>query len=680
MPNDDCKSQIDMNQLAICRNLQYFEVMNTRLSECLSIHRLYSLAAPYAYSIIVFGALFCTLAVKFYYSWRYSLLNEYLSWILADISVLLGIEIILATICFRWRHKWIIRLATVIAAVVCTWSVMNAAWLIRTGTQLLPAELLPLIRDPINILWIVGINLIKMPKAAVILLTPSAVALVFLFSVLAKPILPNYKRKAFLYRISIFLIIVISISIRTLVVKHGSPQITSIGLHYNSQLRAITSLVFRDSSQLIKADFDKATRQIPVFDQIKFTLKPQHLNHNIVIVVLEGIQYNYTSLSHIGDNLTPYLSDLARQGVEFTNARSTVTHTTKALFALLTGRFPSAFQDITETIPIDKPYASIATILKDQMSFRTAFFQSAKGNFESRPGLVHNLGFDKFWARDDLNDPNSFVGYLGCDEFSMLKPITEWIETDKRPFLMTVLCSVTHDPYEVPEWFADPAKDPINCYRQSIAYTDKFLAALDVELAKLNIIDNTIFCIIGDHGEAFGEHGLLGHERIAFEEVLRIPFCLRAPFLIEPGTKITKPVSSIDLTPTLLSLLGFNISSTDFDGINVLGNIRDDRKVYFSGWMQQGPGGFVTSNKKFIYDPAIQKSVYLYDMANDPLELIRIDVSEQQAEDITAEIIAWRKNSIFRINQPRAGKKMLFDSWFCNWNGRISTVKYQHPN
>jgi lipoteichoic acid synthase len=544
----------------------------------------------------------------------------------------------------------------------------------------LPAELLPLIRDPINISWIVGVNLIKMPKAAVILLGPSAVALAFFFSVLAKPMQPNYNRKLFVGRIIISIIIIaISISAGALVVRHGSPQIASIGLHYNSQLRAITSLVFRDSSHLVKADFDKAKRQIPAFDQVKIALKPQHINHNIVIVVLEGIQYNYTSLSHRGNNLTPYLSDLARQGVEFANARSTVTHTTKALFALLTGRFPSASQDIAETVPVEKPYASIATLLRSQLNFRTAFFQSAKGNFESRPGLVHNLGFDKFWARDDLNDPNSFVGYLGCDEFSMLKPITEWIEADKRPFMMTVLCSVTHDPYEVPEWFAKSAKEPVDCYRQAISYTDKFLAALDVELAELDITDNTILCVIGDHGEGFGEHGLLGHERIAFEEVLRIPWVMRVPFLVEPGTKITEPVSSVDMTPTLLSLLGLDISSIDFDGINVLGDVPNDRKVYFSGWMQQGPAGFIRGNQKVTYAPA-NKSVCIYDLANDPFESVRIEVPEQQAKKIADEIIAWRKNNIFRINQQRTGKKVLYDLWLCRWTGRVCSVKYQNSH
>ncbi len=653
----------------------------------LSIRRLYGFLAPRAYSIIMFGALFCTLAVKFFHSRRIGLVNEYFGWIPADIAVLLGIEVVLAAVCFRWPRRWVIRAACVIAAVVCAWSVMNAGWLIRTGTQILPTVPLPLFRDPLNTLLIVGVNLIKMPTVAVILLGPSAVALTFFFFVLAKPMPPVYNRKRFANKILIScLFIFVAVLALAAVAKRGSAQIVSEGLRYNCQLKAIMYFLSSESGWRAKTDLTNATRKIPAFDQIRIALSPraQQTSQNVVIVVLEGIQYQYTSLADASGNLTPYLATLAGQGAEFANTRSSSTHTTKVLFSLLTGRFSSASHDIAEAVPAVKPYASLATILKQNLNFRTAFFQSAKGNFECRPGLVYNLGFDKFWARDDLNDPNAFLGYLACDEFSMLKPITEWIKADASPFFLTILCSVTHDPYEIPEWFAAPAKEPVERYRQAIFYTDKFLAALDVELTKLNLADKTILCVIGDHGEAFGEHGLLGHERIAFDEVLRIPFCLRAPFLVRPETTVTQAVSSVDLAPTLLALLGFDTEAADFDGVDALGHIPDDRKVYFSGWLRQSPAGFVMdsampngkANRKFIYNPT-NKMVSVYDLAADPLELNRVELAEQQGQEIADEIIAWRKNSIFRLDQQRSGKKTLFDSWLCRWTNRVSSAKYR---
>jgi phosphoglycerol transferase MdoB-like AlkP superfamily enzyme len=414
-------------------------------------------------------------------------------------------------------------------------------------------------------------------------------------------------------------------------------------------------------------------RKIPTFDQLDIK-REQHIRHNIVLVVLEGVQYQYTSLADEKSNLTPYLVSLAEQGVEFSNARSTLTHTTKALFALLTGRFASASQDIAEAVPANSPYASLATILSGELGYSTAFFQSAMGSFESRPGLVYNLGYDDFWTRDDLGDPNSFLGYLACDEFAMLEPITDWLKSKEQPFFLTVLCSVTHDPYEIPEWFAVPAKEPMERYRQSISYTDKFLAALDVQLGSLGITDNTILCVIGDHGEAFGEHGLLGHERIAFDEVLRVPFCLRAPFLVRTGIEIAEPVGSIDLTPTLLGLLGFNTQSVGFDGMDLFETIPKDRRVYFTGWMQEGPAGFVKGHQKFIYNPT-NKTACMYYLNTDPREQNRIELPQKTADKIAVEIVDWRKNTIFRIDQHRTGRKKLFEKWLCRWTDRVASTK-----
>ncbi|MGE5295401.1 MAG: LTA synthase family protein [Solirubrobacterales bacterium] len=411
------------------------------------------------------------------------------------------------------------------------------------------------------------------------------------------------------------------------------------------------------------------------------------MNHNVVIVVLEGVQYDCTSLAAQQggiapqrganrDGLTPYLSSLAAQGVSFSNARSVLTHTTKALFALLTGRFPSASQDVSEAIPMAQPYASLATILKRRLGFRTAFFQSATGTFESRPGLVHNLGFDKFFTREDLHDPNQFIGYLGADEFAMLDPIRQWIQSENTPFLMVVLCSVTHDPYDVPAWFEKGESAVEDRYMQTIRYTDRFLAALDAQLTEMNLADDTIFCVAGDHGEAFEEHrSMMGHDRIIYDEVLRIAMCLRAPGLVEPGTRITAPVSSVDLAPTILGLLGFETEPMCFDGFNALAPMPADRTVYLSGWMQQGPAGFIQGDRKVVYDPQDDR-IEVFHLNADPLELNGSELGEPEAARLSKQIVDWRRNTIFKIDEDAKGQTTLFGSWQSKWTGRTSRVKY----
>jgi arylsulfatase A-like enzyme len=518
----------------------------------------------------------------------------------------------------------------------------------------------------------VGVNLARMPVAAFLLLAPSAIALVFLSFVLAKPAVPLYDRRGFARRAAICVaIIVAALLVRPVVPKRGSTDIASAGLGDNSQLRAVMSLVLPDPHHEAEPQ-----REVPSCDQSVLTAKPAGVTHNVVVVVLEGIQYRYTSLADEENDLTPYLARLAEEGIEFPNTRSSLTHTTKALFALFTGRFPSASQDLAEAVPVPRPYASMATVLRSSLGYRTAFFQSAMGSFEARPGLVHNLGFDKFWAREDVADPNAFLGYLGCDEFSMLEPVCNWIKAGAQPFFLTILCSASHDPYEVPAWFGTPANDPIERYRQVISYTDTFLAALDVELANLGLTDNTIFCVVGDHGEAFGEHGRAGHERIPFDEVLHVPFCLRAPLLLEPGGKVADPAGSVDLTPTLLSLLGFDTASAGFDGRNLCAPpSQQERRVYFCGWMQEGPAGFVEGSRKLIYDPT-SKTASIYDLSADPGELARIEVPGQEAEEIADQIAAWRTSTVIKIRQQRTGKELLFGQWLCDWRNRVSSARY----
>jgi len=638
---------------------------------------LYQYLSRRAYSIIIFGALFCNMAVKFSHAWNNQLLGYYFEWILTDIAVLLGIEAGLSFICCRWPKKRVVRVVLVFSAIVCTWSVMNAGMLIRTGTQILPTTLLPLIRDPINSLGLIGVNLIKMPAVAVILLLPSAVALMFLFSVLARPVPPKYNKQRLMKKIliSCIAILITTIAHNTLTRK-SSPPVAGAGLYYNCQSKAVRSF-FSKANKSARIEFKNSTRHIPYSDEMNISVDADsnHLEYNVVIVVLEGVQYRHTSLYDEKNDLTPYMSSLAKQGVSFTNARTPLTHTTKALFAILSGRFPSASQDLVEAVPCDKYYGSLATILRKDLGYRSAFFQSAKGNFESRPSLVHNLGFEKFWARDDLGDPNAFIGYLGSDEFAMLDPISNWIKSDDRPFLLMILCSVTHDPYEVPQWYDEPLRVPVQRYRQTISYTDNFISSLDAVIGRLNLSNKTIFCVIGDHGEAFGEHGLSGHDRIAFDEVLRVPWIMRAPSLDESGIEIATAVSTVDLAPTLLSLLGFDVEDAGFDGIDALSHPRPDRKVYFSGWIRQGPAGFVQNDIKFSYNP-ITEIVSAYNLHDDPFELIRTEIEEEQAEQIAADITEWKKNTIFTPKQTRTGERVLFENWLTHWNGRISSAKY----
>ncbi|MDD5457982.1 MAG: sulfatase-like hydrolase/transferase [Phycisphaerae bacterium] len=632
-------------------------------------HISYAMTAR-AYSFLMLAALVFTVAVKLYHALRTNMLAEYPAWILSDVAFVLTVEMIIAFIYCRWPRRTAFRIATLAAALFCTWSIMNAGWVIRTGTQILPSVLLPLFRDPVNTLSIIGINLVKMPLAAVLLLAPSAVLLGYFFWILSHGTCPRYEHKAFMKKTIVAVIIIaVAITGKGIAAILQAEQRINTAMQFNAQLEAIQHMFF-NGERKFNDDFTPA-RHLPYYDEISINAeKTKPLN--LVIIVLEGIQFSKTSLAEDNEN-TPFIQYMAENGISFTQMRSTLTHTTKALFAMLTGKYPSVSQDIAETVPATKPYASLITILKQALGARTAFFQTPKGSFEARPGLVHNLGFDKFWSREDINDPNTFVGYFSADEFTMIEPVFDWIDSGKEPFVTVMMLSVSHDPYEVPTWFAQPAKEPLQKYIQTINYTDSFLAAVDGELEKRGLKKNTVFCIVGDHGEAFGEHGMLGHERICFEETLRIPWIITAPS-ITAGQKIDTSVSSIDFCPTLLALFGIDVNNPLFDGWNVLDN-SGERKVFFSGWNEQSPAGFIAADSKYIYNPTIRK-VCFYNLLRDPGELKPVFLTNAD-DNIKKQIEDWRRASIFHIDQPEKGQMVLFGQWLCEWSNRITSAKYQ---
>lgn len=648
---------------------------NAKDSGLTRLQRYYNWLAERPYSVILFAALIYNIAAKFFWAYKLQLKSEFYLWILSDVAVIGGIEIVFAIIGYLRPRRSTVRILTFIAALICTWSVINAAWIRRTGTQILPSAMLPMFRAPADGFRIIGGGLSLMPGSAIIILGCAAALLLFFFSVMAHPARPRYKPGLFAPRIILSLILIITaVVIRAETMDRNSLRNVAQGLKFNCISKAFVSIFAKSPSQLTKQDFANASRVLPRVDQIKIAKSNRAFDKNVVLVILEGVQYRFTSLGEPNANRTPFIASLAQRGLSFTEARSTMTHTTKALFAIHTGLYPSLSQDIAEAIPVSKPCVSIATILNRAFGHRSAFFQSASGRFEARPGLVHNLGFEKFWSRDNCPDANAFVGYLGCDEFEMLEPISEWIKSDDKPFMLTILCSVSHDPYEVPRWFAEPAEQPLDAYLQTIRYTDKFLEALDIELTNLGIADDTILCVVGDHGEAFGEHGVWAHERLAFDEALRVVMVIGSADFAASPRQISQPVSSVDFAPTLLSLAGVDVSQMNFDGKNMLASVSPDRKIYFSGWLDQSPAGYLQNQRKYYYSPAEERAFFYY-IQKDPYELYPYELTEEESEQIQMELADWKKHSLFKA-ETSAGKTVLYNNWKIRWNGRVASAKF----
>jgi arylsulfatase A-like enzyme len=149
-------------------------------------------------------------------------------------------------------------------------------------------------------------------------------------------------------------------------------------------------------------------------------------------------------------------------------------------------------------------------------------------------------------------------------------------------------------------------------------------------LDKSGLAKNTIVVFTGDHGFFLGEHGWFD-KRFMYEEALRVPWLIRYPGVIKPGTVSDAWVVNIDNAPTILDMAGVKIPS-DMQGRSLVpifkGQVPENwpKSMYYH-YYEFGPPhwampsyGIRTERYKLIYYYTINQWE-LFDLQKDPDEM-----------------------------------------------------------
>ena len=92
-------------------------------------------------------------------------------------------------------------------------------------------------------------------------------------------------------------------------------------------------------------------------------------------------------------------------------------------------------------------------------------------------------------------------------------------------------------------------------YDGGIAYLDDQIGLLNAHLRQLGVYDETMIIITADHGEAFGEHILMGHGVSVYDDQIHVPLLIKWPRgITRPADPL--PVSGVDIKPTILEVAG----------------------------------------------------------------------------------------------------------------------------
>lgn len=95
-------------------------------------------------------------------------------------------------------------------------------------------------------------------------------------------------------------------------------------------------------------------------------------------------------------------------------------------------------------------------------------------------------------------------------------------------------------------------------YNGAIHYTDELFGRFFDWMKKTGQLDHTIVVFTADHGESFGEHGLLGHGQCVYDTVVHVPMLVWGPVVPAEsrGSCVRHVVQNIDLTGSLLEWAG----------------------------------------------------------------------------------------------------------------------------
>lgn len=164
-------------------------------------------------------------------------------------------------------------------------------------------------------------------------------------------------------------------------------------------------------------------------------------------------------------------------------------------------------------------------------------------------------------------------------------------------------------------------KDYLRCVR---GVDDAVGRMLDY-LEEAGLGDNTIVIYTSDQGFYLGEHGWFD-KRFMYEESLRMPFVMRWPGKLKPGTVRTDLLMNIDFAPTLLEAAGAPIPA-DIQGKSFANGPLEREAVYyhyyeFPYWHHVQPHyGIRTDRYKLIHFYYSMDEWELFDLEKDPNEL-----------------------------------------------------------
>lgn len=382
---------------------------------------------------------------------------------------------------------------------------------------------------------------------------------------------------------------------------------------------------------------------------------------NIVVVMLESVRADATTVYNPNLPTTPFLAELAKESLVVDDMYAVIPRTSAAWVAILAGRYPGTretVKDYASRTPVAPLDTSLPAILRGR-GYASAFITPTSITYENDSEVIGALAFQKVVTAEDIPAPASgSVTPFGWEDRSALQPIGSWLDERTQhggPFLLAVMTNVGHYPYGLPPDYPTrhyPSRTPEHdSYLNCVHYIDEYLRELVGLLRDRNVLENTVLIVLGDHGEEFQEHGGIVHGFALYDEVLHVPMLIRFPQADAQRGHIRGLRQQIDILPTIAESLGLKLQGQPMAGRSLLSSPGHEA-LFFGTHLERSFLAMREGSYKYLYDLS-RDSTKVFDLKRDPGEHsdVHARLSIGTISQAETDLLAWHQ----RVTQTYLG-------------------------
>ncbi len=277
---------------------------------------------------------------------------------------------------------------------------------------------------------------------------------------------------------------------------------------------------------------------------------------NLVIILVESFGSEFWGCLGRKDSLTPEMDALAKEGILYTNLYACGNRTVRGMEGVLAS-FPPLPGDAILKRDRSDHVATVARILGEK-GYQRSFLYGGRGVFDGLRSFMTRNGFERFIEQKDFPGDSFSTVWGVADEVLMDRAVAECrtLQGTGRPFFAALLTVSNHKPYTYPT--GRIPEDPAAKRREhAVKYTDWAIGEFFRKAKKEAFYQDTLFAVVADHGSrVYGRQSIPIHS-------YEIPLLIVDPRHPAPR-RVDTLGGSLDVAPTLLSMLGHAYRSTFF--------------------------------------------------------------------------------------------------------------------